>query len=314
MLAGRDYSRRLRRSIAELKPGIVHSNALKSHLFAALGGSHECPLIWHVRDFLGTRPIMSHVLKRVSSSVSRAVGISEAVGRDVRAALPGLPVDVVYNAIDVDHFHPGPGDGDELDRLAGLPPATPGTVRVGLIATFARWKGQDLLIDTAARIGTEIPSRFYIIGGPIYKTKGSQFSEDELRSLADRRGLGDRVGFIPFQSDTAEIYRSLDVVVQASTKPEPFGRTIVEAMATGRAVAVSNGGGAAELFREGCDGVGFTPGSSESLCDAVARLIADPGLRERLGRNARSSAVDRFHRGRLGPDVLRVYDQALSGR
>ena len=55
---------------------------------------------------------------------------------------------VVYNAIDTVQFSPGVGDGARLDELAGLPAASEGTIRVGLVATYARWKGQDLFIES----------------------------------------------------------------------------------------------------------------------------------------------------------------------
>jgi glycosyltransferase involved in cell wall biosynthesis len=314
MFAGRDYAKRLHRKIAELRPDIAHSNALKSHFLVSVGRFRTCPLIWHVRDFLGSRPLMVRCLKMVSSSATRAIGISEAVAKDVRQSLPNLPVDVVYDSIDVDAFHPGAGDGDELDRLAGLPPAPAGTVRVGLVATYARWKGHDLFIEAVSKVQTGVPCRFYIIGGPIYTTKGSQFSVEELRSLASRHGVESRVGFIPFQPRTAEIYRALDIVVQTSTKPEPFGRTIAEAMAAGRPVVISKGGGAAELFRDDFDGVGFTPGSADSLSAAMSRLISDPALRERIGQNAQTTAAERFYRDRIGPEVFQVYERALQSR
>jgi len=60
--------------------------------------------------------------------------------------------------------------------------------------------------------------------------------------------IENRVGFVPFQDNPADVYRALDIVVHASTKPEPFGRTIVEAMACGKPVIAAQTGGAAELF------------------------------------------------------------------
>ncbi len=54
--------------------------------------------------------------------------------------LGGVPVHVVDNGVDVARFSPGPAEGARLDALAGLPPAHEGTLRVGLVATYARWK------------------------------------------------------------------------------------------------------------------------------------------------------------------------------
>ena len=202
---------------------------------------------------------MARALRWACKGVSRAIAISEAVARDAGAILKGVPVTVVYNAVDTAQFVPGPGDGAWLDRLAGLPAAGDGTIRVGLVATYARWKGQDLFLRAIGHMQSVRPARFYIVGGPIYKTKGSQFSHSELRDLACELGVADRLGFVPFQADTADAYRALDVVVHASTHPEPFGRTIVEAMACSRPTVVSRAGGAAELFTDGEDALGWRP-------------------------------------------------------
>ena len=170
---------------------------------------------------------------------------------------------VVANAIDTMHFHPGAADTDRLDRLAGLPPPPTGTLRVGLVATYARWKGHDVFLKAAAalvREASSVPVRFYVVGGPIYQTQGSQFKAAELHGLVGALGLADRVGFVDFQRDPSEIYRALDVVVHASTRPEPFGLTIVEAMACGRAVIAAQAGGSAELFTHDHDGLGVALG------------------------------------------------------
>src|SRR5262249_15351528 len=159
-----------------------------------------------------------------------AIAVSEAVGRDVRGLLPGLPTRVIGNAIDVNAFSPAEADPDLLDRLAGLPPAPEAVIRGGVVATYARWEGQDVFLPAAARVlsaGRRV--RFYVVGGPIYHTSGSQFSQAELRGLARDLGIEPDVGLIDFQPDPAAVYRALDVVVHASTRPEPFGLTIVEA-------------------------------------------------------------------------------------
>ena len=137
--------------------------------------------------------------------------------------------------------------------MAGLPAAAPGTLRVGLVATFARWKGQDLFLKAAAQMVQNRPGqplRFYLIGGPIYRTRGSQFSEHELRLLALGLDIAPLVGFIGFQQHTADLYRALDIVVHASTEPEPFGLTIIEAMACSKPCA-SNARGYALISDNG---------------------------------------------------------------
>ena len=311
-VAGGGYLRRLASALRGLRPDVVHSNGIKAHLLTAAARPRGAKLVWHLHDFLAPRPMAGRVLG-AAARVGRpdaAVAISWAVAEDAGRVIPRVPVTVVPNGIDTTRFSPGPGDGPALDRLAGLPPTD--AVRVGLVATYARWKGQDVLLEAAARI-TDIPTRWYVVGGPVYRTGGSQFSPDELRDSAARLGVADRVGFVPFQPDPVGVYRSLDVVVHASTKPEPFGLTIAEAMACGRAVVVSQAGGAAELFAPGEDAVGVPPGDAAALAAAIRDLAGDPGRRAALGAAARRRAVADHDRGRMGPQAAAVYRELFSG-
>src|SRR5260370_39372519 len=98
----------------------------------------------------------------------------------------------MYNAVDTDHFSPGLVDGGRLDRLADLPGAARGLVRVGLPATFALWKGHEVFLQAAAQVIREHPQsqvRFYIIGGPIYSTVGSQVTKSMLQAKAAALGI-----------------------------------------------------------------------------------------------------------------------------
>jgi glycosyltransferase involved in cell wall biosynthesis len=308
-LTGRRYAGRLGDLLRQLSPTLVHSNGIKTHLLLRLSGFNGAPVIWHVRDFYGLRPLMLQALRWARGGVSRAIAISEAVGRDAGAILEGVPVTVIHNAIDTVRFAPGVGEGARLDDLAGVPAAPEGTVRVGLVATYARWKGHDLFMTAISRLRSSRPVRFYIVGGPIYKTRGSQFSEEELRALAGRLGVSDRLAFVPFQDEAAAAFRALDVVIHASTCPEPFGRTIVEAMACGRPVIVANAGGASELFTDGEDALGVAPGDPDALARAMDRLIDGDAERHAIGERARATALGRYARERLGREVSDVYAQ-----
>jgi glycosyltransferase involved in cell wall biosynthesis len=303
------YLRRFRRRLRALRPDLVHSNGIKSHLLLA-AAPPAAPVVWHLHDFYGQRPILGRALRLAARRAAGGVAISRAVAADAAAVLGPLPVEVIPNAIDTARFAPGPGDGPALDRLAGLPPAPTGTVRVGLVATFASWKGHGVFLEAAARAGA-LPARFYVVGGPVYRTAGSQVSAAELRDRAETLGLTGRVGFVPFQADPAGVYRALDVVVHASTRPEPFGLTIAEAMACGRAAVVSRSGGAAELFTPDHDAIGTTPGDADELAAAVRRLATDAELRLRLGANARRTAERDFDADRLGRQVLALYRRVL---
>jgi glycosyltransferase involved in cell wall biosynthesis len=299
------YARRMRGAIQQIAPDVIHSNGLKPHLLLSQA-KVKVPVVWHIHDFVGSRPMMAKLLRRFSCNAT-PVAISTAVADDIRRWLPGSAPVVVLNGIDIDRFSPGPGDGARLDELAELPAAEDGTVRVGLVATYARWKGQDLFLRAATEVSRDsrtVPLRFYIVGGPIYSTKGSQFTRDELAEMVRELGLAGRVGLVPYQQDAVAVYLALDVVVHASSQPEPFGLTIAEAMACGRAVVVS---GAAELVRDGVDAISVSIGDVHAIGRGIRELVEVPARRAGLGSEARGVAVVRFDRRRMGRELLVIY-------
>ena len=309
-LATPAYLFRLRATLRAAETDVVHANGLKAHMLAAAAKPPAAALVWHMHDYLQTRPLSVRVLSRLVSRCDAILANSESVARDVRGVFGDrVPVSTVYNGVDLDRFSPK-GPTVDLDELAGLPAAADGVVRVGLVAVMARWKGHDLFLEALASLPSDTAVRGYIIGGPIYETMASQRPLDELRARARTLGLEGRVGFTGFVDAPEHAMRALDVVVHASTEPEPFGLVIVEAMACGRAVIASRLGGATELFQDGVDGLSFSPGGAGQLAGAIARLAADPDERRRLGDAAARSAR-RFDRLRLADALVPLYEQLL---
>jgi glycosyltransferase involved in cell wall biosynthesis len=304
---------RLRDAIVGARPDVVHSNGMKAHLLAGLVVPGRIRFVVHLHDFVGARRASKWLLPALRQIRRRTVFIanSQAVARDFARIAPKADVRTVYNVVDTEYFHEGAAEPAWLSTLAGLEPAPAETTAFGLVATYARWKGHGLFIEAAGLLSKarpKLPVRFYVVGGPIYQTIGSQVSAAELLQQARSAGIESSFGLIPFQDDIARVYRALDVVVHASTKPEPFGRTIVEAMACARPVIVACDGGAAELFDDGINAFGFEPGNAARLAETMIREL-DPDVRARLGRNAHDHALAGFGRSRLAPELLRVYMQ-----
>lgn len=301
------YTARLRRALRAAAPDVVHTNGFKMHVLGAWAAPRGVPVLWHVHDYVSARPVMARLMRAHADRCAAAITNSLSVAADVRAACgPRLKVFPIYNAVDLTRFAPA-GPVLDLDHLAGLPPPDEAVVRVGLVATMARWKGHEVFLRALARLGGRPTVRGYVIGGALYQTNGSQYQIDELRRLARRLGLEGRVGFTGFVRDAAAAMRALDVVVHASVQPEPFGLVIAEAMACGRAVVVSRAGGAAEIVSPGEDALVHEPGATDSLVAHLRELVRNPGLRAFLGQNAALSARRRFASARLGAELLPVY-------
>jgi glycosyltransferase involved in cell wall biosynthesis len=180
-------------------------------------------------------------------------------------------------------------------------------LRVGFVGTFARWKGHEVFLRALAMLNPALPVRGYVVGGPIYQTDGSQHSLSELKELASALGVAERVGFTGVIDDPAAALRSLDIVVHASTRPEPFGLVIVEAMACGKPVLVSNSGGASEIVENRVNALTYRPGDAAALAGLIQELVESPALRARVGAAARETAEQRFGRARFAGEFARIY-------
>jgi glycosyltransferase involved in cell wall biosynthesis len=307
-LPGLDYLRRLRRAIAEFAPDAVHSNGFKMHALGAWARTSLCPLIWHVRDYVSARPMMSRLMRANARRCSVAIANSASVADDLRAVCgPALPIRVAYNAVDLARFAPN-GPASNLDELCAIPPAPKGALRIGLVATMARWKGHGVFLRAIRTAAERFPLRAYIIGGPIYARAVSQYRIEELRAMAAELGLASAVGFTGFVDDVPAALRALDVVVHASVEPEPFGLAIAEAMACGKPVVASAAGGAAEIVSPGVDALVHRPGDSAELAERLIQLVREPELRSALGIAARVSAERRFSVSRLVGEVTPIYE------
>lgn len=256
---------------------------------------------------------MRRLLPALRSRADAAIAISEAVARDIRPLLGTLPVHVILNGIRTQTFRRSTIEPLDLDTLSELPRPPSGTVRVGMVATYAHWKGHDVFLDAASRISAR-NARFYVVGGSLYSSQGSQLCEALLRERIRQLGLESRCGLVPFQDDAASIYAALDIVVHASTRPEPFGRTIAEAMASGCAVVAASEGGPTEQIRSGEDGVLVKPHDAARLSQALSTLIESASFRQRLAERAVVRATRDLDATRLGPEVRAFYDRLLEER
>ena len=313
----RDWTRQLQKEIDEFAPDLIHSNTLKMHVLGAFANQTRRPLIWHLHDYIGSRPFMGRALRFCRNRCAAVLANSNSVRDDAIRILNrgshnnercGPEVITVYNAVDLNEFSTH-GDVANLDALCGLQPPPAPVVRVGLLATMAWWKGHRDFIEALDILQADA-IRGYIIGGPLYESEGSQESLDDLKALSAELGLRDQFGFTGFVDKPSHAIRALDIVVHASTRPEPFGRVIIEAMACGKAVITTALGGAAELVSIGGNALSYLAGEVEQLSGRIFELASSPQLRQKLGASGTETAVKKFDRRRLGKQLANCYRKA----
>jgi glycosyltransferase involved in cell wall biosynthesis len=299
------YLRRLRRELRRRQPTIVHTMGIKAHVAAALALPGGVRLVWHLHEYVSPRPATARLLRVLAGHASAIVANSDSVAEDASRVLMDRRPRRIHNAVDLRTFSP---EGPVLD-LAGLSGLAPdhGRIRIGLVATFGRWKGHEVFLQAIARLLPSATVRAYVIGGSVYQTDASQRSLAELERMARDLGIAGCVGFPGHVDDVAAALRALDIVVHASTSPEPFGMVIAEAMAAGRAVVAVAAGGSQELFEDGVDALGHRIGDATDLADRLSCLVQDARLRASLGAAARASAVRRFPPRRMAEEFRAAY-------
>jgi phosphatidylinositol alpha 1,6-mannosyltransferase len=112
--------------------------------------------------------------------------------------------------------------------------------------------------------------------------------------------------------DLARAYASFDLFLHAGTE-ETFGQTLQEAHAAGLPVVAPRAGGPIDLVRHGENGLLFTPDDEADLRRSVAMLVADAGLRRRMGEAGRRSVLGRSWENVCGT-LLDHYEQVIDER
>lgn len=141
-------------------------------------------------------------------------------------------------------------------------------------------------------------------GEPAYKA--------HLHELAHQEGVGSFVTFLSAQPKEAlpALYKQTDIFLFTSIWPEPFGRVIVEAMASGVVVVGARVGGAREILDKNLNALTFAPNDPQSLAERLQKLIASPQLRETLGKAGKEIAIREFDLQRMTCEI-EAYLQSL---
>ena len=183
-------------------------------------------------------------------------------------------------------------------------PPLPGVLRVGMIARLNHpVKNHSAFLRAAARLAAEFPSaEFLLVGdGPL---------RPGLERMAASLGLGDRARFLGDRRDVPAVLAALDVSALPSYS-ESLSNAILESMAAGVPVVAGRVGGNPEVVIDGVTGLLVAPEDDKQLADALRRLLTQPELRRRFGRQGREFARTRFGLERVGELYNRLYQTLL---
>ena len=292
------YTLRLARRLRALSPDLVHTNSLKAGVYGSVAARLAgVPVVWHVRDRVAEDYIPRSAVRLVRAQVRRladaVIANSDATLATLDGCAPGaswvIPASV----------EPSP-----------LPRDPQAATTFGMLGRIAPWKGQDLFLRAFAQAFPDGGETAVLIGSAMF---GEQEYERSLHELAQALGLGDRVRFLGFREDVWPELARLDVLVHASTIPEPFGTVVLEGMAAGLAVIAPDQGGPAAVIEDGRTGRLFRMGDQRGLAAVMSELDGDPAARERLAGAARE-ALAAYHPQVIARRIEDVYEAVLAAR
>jgi glycosyltransferase involved in cell wall biosynthesis len=215
------------------------------------------------------------------------VTLSRIVERAQHELLPRRPTALVYPAVDTDRFDADRiGDKQSTRRRLGLPADVP---IFGSVGRLDRWKGFDTLLDASPAVLRRHPdATLVLVGGP---HEFDPTYAHELSRRAKRLGRDGQIRLVGSQPNPEEWMQAMDVFVHTS-RLEPFGMVVIEAMSLGKPVVASAEGGPTEVITPGVDGFLSPFGDQRALAAAVAHLLDDDRLRRSVGQAARARARD----------------------
>jgi glycosyltransferase involved in cell wall biosynthesis len=245
----------------------------------------------------------------VMASGDRVIAVSHFIAGEVRAR-HGVGDDrlrVIPGGVDLQKFDPASVLGERVAKLARDWRLNVDAPTILLPGRLTGWKGQGLLIS-ALPLMRHSDAIAVLVGSDQGRESFAQGLIDQAQALS----VADRLRLAGHVEDMPAALMLADVVVNASTAPEAFGRTIVEAQAMGRLVIASNHGGACETVEDGLTGFLVPPGDAKALAAALdMALDFSAAARIAWGAQARAMMAARYSVAAMQNAVLSVYAELL---
>ena len=273
---------------------LVHCFLPEAYLFgASLGlmlGASSVIMSRRSRNYYQSRhPVAAWVERRLHRRMDALLGNSRAVVQDLLdEGAPPDRVRLIYNGIDAGRFAVGEARAARHQALRAELGLSEDRVVLTCVANLFPYKGHADLLAALALLDTDVSGRATLL--LVGRDAGARAAlEVQLAQL----GLTESVCFLGERSDVPDLLAASDIGVLASHE-EGFSNAVIEGMAAGLPMVVSNVGGNAEAVIDGECGHVVPVRDPVALAKALALLIRDPGRRQAMGEAARCRVVASF--------------------
>jgi glycosyltransferase involved in cell wall biosynthesis len=230
----------------------------------------------------------------------RVLCVSPDLERECLAA--GVPAErclLIENGIDLEEFSRR-RTVEEAKRDHGT---DVGRLLVGAVGRLSPEKGFDVLIRAADRLlagGVDLD--LVIVGDGDERPR--------LQELIERLGRADRIRLLGYRANLRELYEMMDCLALSSLR-EGLPNVLLEAMALEVPVVATGIAGVPRLITDEANGLLVGPGSADDLAAALGRVLADRGLRDRIGRAGRATVELRYSFAARMDRIRALYDELL---
>lgn len=275
---------RLRRLIEEIKPHLLHCNEFYVMPYALKAAwEFNIPIICHIRLNITQRQIKNYFINRSA----RIIVVSEALARIFKNTTLQERVEVIYNAVDPDEFS-GDAKANNIRQELGI---SNSVVLIGQVGSIEPRKRQHIVLRAARKVIEEFPQVYFVfVGNP---RRGQRKYFQQLLTLTENLGLGERVSFLPFRRQIASVYSGLDINLLPSAE-EGFGRTIVESGFFAVPSIGTRVGGIPELIENERTGYLIELDEVEQMSEAILKLSKDEEKRRQFGNAAKELVKEKF--------------------
>jgi glycosyltransferase involved in cell wall biosynthesis len=287
--------KKLIKLIYRINPDVIYANGARSALYCGLlKFIHKKPLIWHCR--IADRALISDMLLThlcdciIANSQATRKRFNEQIHHKVK---------VIYNGFDLEWLTHAEVKKPQLLKDDWF--------NILVVSRLSRWKKHDIVLAAFEKVAQNLPNAHLILLGA--KDPFQPEWWNHLQKKANSSKYSERIHWIGHVNDVRPWYKGAHVLVLASVN-EPFGRVIIEAMATGIPVIASRSGGVPEIITHGKDGFLTQPGSSKEIAEYIQLIFNKKNLKNKLTTVARKRAQS-FHMKNHLLKMVEVFNQTV---
>ncbi len=284
---------------------LIHTNSHVDNQYGVIAAKLErIPHLLHVRGFSQNQ----YTWKNFYNLGTMAICNSEYT-RNQFVNFSGFKkrVEVVYNGVDVALFRKELPKRLAMRKHFGL---KDDDFVMGMAGRLTEEKGQLSLLKVLLPMLKNNPNYKILIAGDAKLHPGTNYPE-QIISFVKKNELETNVIMAGFIEDMTKFYNMLDLFLLPSYR-EPFGRVLIEAMATKIPVIASSVGGVLEVVDHEKTGYLLDPDAADGWCGYINKLVHDESLRIQLGKSGRRKVLEKFTSEHVTSKVVSIYRELIN--